>query len=560
MSINNIKSYLGRYLVETGIITFEQLEEALQQQEDSKDESKYLGQILVELGYATEGAISQALAFQAGVPFILLEDYPVDQSVVALLEPEVIKRYQSLPIGVDNGRLIVAMAQPRNIVAIDDLRIITGFEVQPVIVTDSELNAAINKYLYSNLDIEQAEEPEMEQEVVAAEESAEKPAVKLANMIFSQGVNTNASDIHVEPQEQCLRIRFRIDGVLHEIMRPPKKLAASLVSRIKVMANMDIAERRVPQDGRVTLKIDGKTIDVRAASLPTAYGEKLTLRLLDRSARLITLEELGFPKTQLDKFHEILKLPYGFILVTGPTGSGKSTTLYSMLNVLNQVDKHMITVEDPIERRIDGVNQIQVNNQAGMTFASGLRAILRNDPDIVMVGEIRDHETARIAVETSLTGHLVLSTLHTNDSASAITRLDDMGIEPYLTASSLVSIIAQRLVRNLCKNCKKPYDITKRELLKSVPDFPIEGGEEAIRLYQPQGCSKCSDTGYRGRTGVYEMMVISDSIRRLTLEKRSGQEIKEAAVSEGMVTLRQQGLMKVKGGITSLEEILRVII
>ncbi|RQD74024.1 MAG: type II/IV secretion system protein, partial [Candidatus Syntrophonatronum acetioxidans] len=331
-------------------------------------------------------------------------------------------------------------------------------------------------------------------------------------------------------------------------------------TRIKVMANMDIAEKRIPQDGRITLRVEGKTIDVRVASLPTAYGEKLTLRLLDRSARLITLEELGFPSDYLEKYRQVMNLPYGFILVTGPTGSGKSTTLYSTLVELNSPEKHIITLEDPIERRLEGINQVQVNIRAGMTFASGLRSILRNDPDIVMVGEIRDHETARIAVESALTGHLVLSTLHTNDAAGAVTRLGDMGIEPYLTSSSLAGVVAQRLMRVLCDNCKKPEKLCKADVLNSVPDFPLDPGEDEITLYRPEGCMRCNNTGYRGRTGAYELLTMSENIQKMILSRSSTNVIKQAAVEEGMITLRQDGLLKVKKGITSLEELLRVII
>lgn len=560
LRLTDLKSFIGAYLVEKGEVTEEQLQNALDHQNTEKGRKKLLGQVLVELGYTTEEKISMAVAKQAGVPFVSLEKYPIDTVAVASIEQDTIKRYKALPIAFENGRLVVAMLHPRDVIAVDDLRIISGYEIQPVLVSDSELKAAIEKMIRTNFDVEQAPDDDIHEEIVPGKDITERPAVKLANLIISQAVQTGASDIHIEPQERNLRVRYRIDGVLHETMRPPRRLGPALVSRVKVMSNMDIAERRIPQDGRITLKIDGKTIDVRVASLPTAYGEKLTLRILDRSIELITLEDLGFPKVQLSKIHNIMKLPYGFILVTGPTGSGKSTTLYSVLKELNSIEKHIITVEDPIERRLDGINQVQVNNQAGMTFASGLRSILRNDPDIIMVGEIRDHETARIAVESALTGHLVLSTLHTNDAAGAISRLADMGIEPYLTASSLIGVVAQRLIRTLCRSCKIPYDISRQELLKSVPDFPFDNGEEIIRLYKPQTCVKCSETGYKGRVGVFEILIISDDISKLTLMRSSAREIKEVAVREGMNTLRQEGLLKAKQGLTSLEEVLRVII
>jgi type IV pilus assembly protein PilB len=326
------------------------------------------------------------------------------------------------------------------------------------------------------------------------------------------------------------------------------------------MANMDIAERRVPQDGRVSLKIEEKAVDVRVATLPTAYGEKVTMRLLNRSGKLLSLEELGFPLPELEKYRRVVQMPYGLVLVTGPTGSGKSTTLYATLSVVNSVGKNIITVEDPIEYRLDGLNQVQVNVRAGLTFANGLRSILRSDPDIIMIGEIRDAETARIAVESALTGHLVFSTIHTNDAAGAITRLGDMGIETFLTASSLTAVVAQRLARILCIHCKQEYEITREHLLDNIPDFPLEEGEEKLTLYRPKGCFRCSNTGYKGRVGVYELLLVNEEIRRLTLDHASGSQIKDAAIDAGMITLRQDGLRKVKEGITSMEEIMRVIV
>lgn len=557
------RNFLGNLLVEAGLITEEQLNEALRHQKAEKNGKNLLGRTLVELGYLTEDVIARVVADQHGIPFISLESYNVDDTASALISPGTARRYQALPIGFENGRLVVAMMHPTDVIAVDDLRILTGYDIQPVVASDSELEAAIDRFGRTGADVEPEEaEPEddVDDVVESPQSSSEKPAVNLANLILNQAVRAGASDVHIEPQERTLRVRFRIDGVLHDVMHPPKRLHPSLVSRIKVMANMDIAERRIPQDGRVTMKVEGRAIDVRVASLPAAYGEKLTLRLLDRSGKLITLEQLGFPPGELVKYQQIMHLPYGFILVTGPTGSGKSTTLYATLSALNSVEKHIITLEDPIEYRLDGINQVQINPRAGLHFATGLRSILRNDPDIVMVGEIRDRETARIAVESALTGHLVLSTLHTNDAAGAITRLGDMGIESFLTASSLAGVVAQRLVRVLCEHCRVPYELSRAELLDSVPDFPLEEGQESIRLYRPEGCLRCSHTGYRGRMGIYELLLISETIRRLTLERRSAAEIKEAAVAEGMITFRQNGLQKVKQGITSLEEVMRVVV
>lgn len=556
------RNYLGDLLVQTGAITREELDEALRQQSLNKGGKGMLGRTLVQLGYCTEDDIASVVALQNDVPYVSLETYPIDDAASSLITPEIARRYSALPIGFDNGKLLVAMMYPKDIIAIDDLRIHTGYDFRPVVCADGELAAAIERFSRTSASVEQAAEEEVEMEEVAPEvdDASEKPAVHLANLIFSQAVRAGTSDIHIEPQKKSMRVRFRIDGVLHDAMQPPKKLHASLVSRIKVMANMDIAERRVPQDGRISLKIEDKTVDVRVATLPTAYGEKVTMRLLNRSSRLITLEELGFPLLELEKYRRIVHMPYGFILVTGPTGSGKSTTLYATLSAINSVEKNIITVEDPIEYRLDGLNQVQVNVRAGLTFANGLRSILRSDPDIIMIGEIRDEETARIAVESALTGHLVFSTLHTNDAAGAITRLDDMGIETFLTASSLAGVVAQRLARILCLHCKEAYEISRDELLSNIPDFPLDEGEEKLTLYRPKGCFRCSNTGYKGRVGVYELLLVNEEIRQLTLHHASSSEINDAAVSAGMITLRQDGLRKVKQGITSVEEIMRVIV
>jgi type IV pilus assembly protein PilB len=550
-------------LVSEGVITEEQLNIALQSQEMKKGDKGLLGKVLVDKKFCTETDIARAMAKRSGLPFVSLEDYPVNAVATATISAETARRYEAFPIDFENDRLVVAMRQPTDLLILDDLRIISGFNIRPVVVADSELEAAIKNYAQSSVGVEHsAEEEESEEETTRdIRVSEEKPAVQLANVIIAQAVNSKASDVHIEVYEKTLRVRFRIDGVLHDIMSPPRQIHAPLISRLKIMSGMNIAERRVPQDGRMTLKIEGKVIDVRAASLPASFGERMTLRLLERTARVITLEELGISPEVLKQYRQAVVKPYGFIPVTGPTGSGKSTTLYASLGAVDRAEKNVITVEDPVEYRMESINQIQINPKAGLTFASGLRSILRSDPDIIMVGEIRDKDTARIAIESALTGHLVFTTLHTNDAAGAVTRLTEMDIEPYLTASSLIAILAQRLARLLCVQCREAYTLDAEDV-RQIGDFPLEAGEKKVRLYRPRpgGCMRCSNTGYSGRIGVYELLPVSESIQRLTLERKSASDIKKKAVEEGMITLRQDGMKKVRQGLTSIEEILRVIL
>ncbi|MDD4297605.1 MAG: ATPase, T2SS/T4P/T4SS family [Ruminiclostridium sp.] len=559
--IQGQNSFLGNQLIKLGKITHEQLNEALEQQKIMEEQGAkgMLGQVLVDMGFCTQEDVAHAMAKKSGSIYYSLSSYTIDIKAMNLISPDMSIKYQALAIGFENNYLLVALMNPNDIIALDDLRILTGYDIRPVVVPDKELISAIKQYTRDSSDVEQDEEDGGEISITDEKPEDEKPAVILANQIFNMSVNAEASDVHIEPQEKQTRVRFRIDGVLHEIMRQPLRMHASLVSRIKVLANMDIAERRIPQDGRITLKIDGKTIDVRVASLPSAYGEKLTLRLLNRSNRLITLGELGFPESQLKSYDDAIHKPYGFVLITGPTGSGKSTTMYASLANLNSVKKNIITLEDPIERRMDGINQIQINPKAGMTFASGLRSILRNDPDIIMVGEIRDFETAKISVESALTGHLVLSTLHTNDSAGAISRLSDMGVEKYLTSSAVLGVVAQRLMRVLCPICKRPYKITRDELLTTIPDFPFDD-EKEIELYRAHGCLSCNNTGYKGRIGIYEFLSVDENMQRLILSGASSTEIRRYAVESGMITMRHDSLIKVKKGESTLEEMLRVIL
>ncbi|MBS3898765.1 MAG: Flp pilus assembly complex ATPase component TadA [Clostridium sp.] len=563
----NMQELLGRRLIQEGIITQEQLDEALRHRDLKKGEKGLLGRILVRLEYCTEEDVARIVAERAGVQFLSLEAFQLDPAAMLTVSPEAARRYRALPLAfTPDGKLLVAMQQPLDILALDDLRVLTGYNIQPVVVIDSELDAAIKNYSQSSLNVEHARDDKPVAEAddaatVTAEEGTERPAVQLANVILTQAVMQKVSDVHIEVYEKTLRVRFRIDGVLHDVMSPPRQLHGSLVSRFKIMAKMNIAERRIPQDGRMSVKIEGKTVDVRVASLPASFGERLTLRLLERTERTITLEELGVAPNILAAYKKLVSLPYGFIPVTGPTGSGKSTTLYASLNAVDRKAKNVITVEDPVEYRMEGINQVQINPKAGLTFASGLRSILRSDPDIVMVGEIRDRETARIAIEAALTGHMVFTTLHTNDAAGAISRLTEMGVEPYLTASSVVGIMAQRLARLLCQQCKEPYHIT-REMAEAIAGFPLNPQEETVKLHRPKsgGCMRCSGTGYSGRIGIYELLVVTEEIQRLALEQKSSSEIQRMAVAQGMQTMRQDGLMKAKQGFTSIEEVLRVIV
>lgn len=550
---------LGLMLLEAGLITEEQLKSALESQN-----GRSLGRVLVDLGFVSESDIAHTLADKMHLQFVDLSATDIDPHAVTTVSEDISHKYNLLPIGFEDNRLIVAMSDPANIFAIDDLRIVTGREVQPVVATESDLNSALNKLTEMDKSVEQIVDSATEEDTVvetgeeAEEEEADNaPIVKLVNLIITEGARERAGDIHIEPQEKDVRIRFRIDGVLHEIMRSPKKVQNGLVSRVKILAGMDIAERRVPQDGRFGVTIDKRSIDFRVATLPTIHGEKVVLRLLEKENVLISLDELGFLPQTLGQFKSSFSKPYGAILVTGPTGSGKTTTLYGALAILNVPEKNLITVEDPVEYRLAGLNQVQVNVRAGMTFAAGLRSILRHDPDIVMIGEIRDQETALIAVESALTGHLVLSTLHTNSAAAGLTRLTEMGIEPFLISSAVDCIVAQRLARRLCRECRQEYTPSVESLEKA--GFPLQG-KAAPKLYKAGGCKKCNNTGYKGRVGVYEALLVSDTIERLTVERATSDVIHKVAVEEGMITMRGDGLEKVRQGMTSIEEIMRVLV
>jgi type IV pilus assembly protein PilB len=552
---------LGQILIEQGLISEDQLREALQVQERVP---KSLGRILIDLHLIKETDLVRALAHQIGLEFVDLGDYPIDPMATALIPESVAHRYRALPIGERDGRLLVAMSDPANVYALDDIRTITGREVEPVVATSTDVTAAIRKYSEVGSEVEAlaTEASALAEDSIdlnVAEAAVEDaPVVKLVHQLLSRAVNERASDVHIEPAERDVRIRFRVDGVLHEVMRSPRNILGGLVSRLKVMADINIAERRIPQDGRVSLKVGTTSVDLRIATLPTVYGEKVVIRILNKESVLLRLDQIGFSDEAFKRFEQSFRKPYGAILVTGPTGSGKSTTLYATLNIINLPDRNIITVEDPVEYRLPGTNQIQVHNKAGMTFAAALRSILRADPDIILIGEIRDHETALIAVESALTGHLVLSTLHTNDAPAAIARLTEMGVEPYLTASAMDCVVAQRLARKLCERCREPYTPTEAELTEA--GFEPHQFQDIGTLYRPVGCTACSKTGFLGRTGLYEVMPVTEEIERLTVERASSEKVRQVAVEQGMTPLRIDGLQKAALGITSIEEVLRVVI
>jgi len=506
--------------------------------------------------------IARNVAKQLNIEYVDLASYEISPEALSVVSSEHCNRYNLLPINIENGRLIVAMSDPTNIFAIDDLHVMTGYDVVPVVVAESELKSAINGYSTTDIDIEETigdiskgGEHSTGTAFSEEQEADEAPVVKLVNLIVTEAARERASDIFIEPQEKDVRIRYRVDGVLQEVMRSPKHAQSGIISRIKIMAGLDIAERRVPQDGRFGLVIDKRPIDFRVATLPTIHGEQVVLRLLEKGNIMLNLDDLGFLPKSLARFKDSFNKPYGAILITGPTGSGKTTTLYSVLNILNVPEKNIVTVEDPVEYRLQSINQVQVNTKTGLTFASALRSILRHDPDIIMIGEIRDEETALIAIESALTGHLVLSTLHTNNSPATLTRLIEMGIEPFLVSSSVDCIVSQRLARKLCSRCKEPYEPGKEEL--SQAGYKMDGSEPK-QLHKARGCKFCGNTGYQGRVGLYEVMLMSESIERLLVEKATIEEISKAAISEGMKTLREDGLEKVRAGLTSLDEIARV--
>ena len=555
------KVRLGDLLVQKGIITEEQLGEALKMQKEKK---MMLGEMIVTMGFATQSQINDVLCEHLNIDFVDMREEEPDQQVLSLLDESIMRKYTLVPLrhDMDNaGAIQVAMADPMNILAMDDINIITGMQVVPLLANAQDINAFLDKAfgqqqaqniveLYKKEQGESNKEAEKENNA-RREEIENAPIVVLINNIIEQAVRQRASDIHIEPMEKTVRVRYRIDGNLKEIMKYDNALLGAITTRLKIMSGMDISEKRKPQDGRITTTVDMREYDIRVSNLPTVYGEKVVMRIASKEGFNVDISKLGLTERDRRVFQEILKNPHGIILVTGPTGSGKSTTLYTALSELNTEDVNIITVEDPVEANIDGINQVQVNTKANLTFASALRSILRQDPDIIMIGEIRDSETAEIAVRASITGHLVVSTLHTNSTASSVARLEDMGVEPYLIADSMVGIIAQRLVRRLCE-CKKAKEATIEEKQMLGIDT-----DEPFTIYEPCGCKLCNNTGYYGRMGIYEIMKISPAIKRLISKKADADDIKNQAIKEGMNTLKMAAANGVKEGITSIAEMIK---
>lgn len=560
MSINRRRLRLGDLLISQGIINEEQLQKGLELQ---KEKGCKLGEALVEGNIVSEETIMKTLGEQLHLAYVDLTNAKIEDAILELVPSSLLKKHMMIPFeyAEDNPNVLrVAMVDPLDIEAADDINIVTNLQVETVITTRRSLNMALDKYfgqkeVFSAVD-EYAKEKEAkleESEELYNEDVNSSPIVQLVKSMIEQAVRQRASDIHIEPMERQVRIRYRIDGALYERMVYSPRLLSAIVARIKIIGGMDISEKRKPQDGRITQMVDRQEYDIRASVLPTVYGEKVVMRLTSKNALTLEKKRLGLNDTELEKFDHILQNPHGILLVTGPTGSGKSTTLYTALSELNKEDVNIITVEDPVEANIDGINQVQVNPKANLTFASALRSILRQDPDIIMIGEIRDSETAQIAVQASITGHLVVSTLHTNSAASTVTRLADMGIEPYLIADSVVGIIAQRLVRRLCPECKEAYEapIEEKELLGY-------SAAEPLKIFKPCGCDRCDNTGYKGRIGVYEIMEISPQLKRIIAHNEDADNIKRTALDEGMKTLRMRAAEYVIDGTTSITEMLKV--
>jgi type IV pilus assembly protein PilB len=567
----------GEVFIEEGLISDEQLKLAVDKQRELGGDDP-IARVLVNMGLIEERDRVRCLGKVWGIPFVDVAEENPKPEVLQLLSPQLAKRFRAVPLQRNGGKLVVAMANPLDIFVIDELRLATGLEIDPVIAVEEELNnaiaalykldgnvseaiAGVMKDFDGTIELAKSQDEELS-EAELRELGEDAPIIRLANLIINQAVQDKASDIHIEPMKDGVRVRYRVDGVMLEVMRLPRKIMAPLASRFKIISDMDIAEKRVPQDNRVSAVIGGKEYDFRVSTLPLVYGEKIVMRVLDKGGISVGLGKLGFLPGNLKAIEDICQKSYGIILVTGPTGSGKSTTLYSILSKINTGDNNIITIEDPVEYELPGINQCGVNVRAGMTFAAGLRAMLRQDPDVIMVGEMRDNETATIAMEAALTGHLVLSTLHTNDAPSAATRLIDMEVEPFLISSSIIGVLAQRLVRQICSHCKEAYPATRESLLRygfPVPEHIAADTHGELTLFKGRGCDYCKGTGYKGRTGVHELLLFSDEIRDKVLERSPSHILRQIAVEEGMKTLQMDAVQKILMGVTSVDEVLRVL-
>jgi type IV pilus assembly protein PilB len=565
-------SRIGELLVKAGKLTPAQLQQALAAQQD---QGGRLGTHLVKLGFIEDEELVEFLSQRYGVPAINLAEVEVDETILKVIPPDVCRKYTILPVSKAGAKLTIAMVDPTNVFAMDDIKFMTGYNVEPVVASESSLRTAIDDYYGSTHSIELkkvmedlAESDDADLEVLEEEEdldlaaleqqSEEAPVVRLVNIILTDAIKRGASDIHIEPYEKEYRVRYRIDGLLYEMMRPPIKLKEAITSRIKIMAKLDIAEKRLPQDGRIKIKTRLanriKDLDFRVSVLPTIFGEKIVMRLLDKDALMLDMTKLGFETDPLRRFEQAIFRPYGMVLVTGPTGSGKTNTLYSALSRINTPEVNIMTAEDPVEFNLQGINQVQTKEQIGLNFAAALRSFLRQDPNIVLVGEIRDFETAEVAIKAAMTGHLVLSTLHTNDAPTSINRMMNMGIEPFLVASSVHLVVAQRLVRTICLQCKEPADIQPQALV----NVGFSKAElKSMKLFRGRGCERCSGTGYKGRVGLFEVMEVDDEVRELILSGGSAYELRQKALQNGMVSLRLSGLQKIRDGITTIEEVMR---
>lgn len=548
--------FISDVVSDLGILPRDRVEAAV---EEGRASGRTPEQVLLDSGALSQDQLARAIAERFGLPHVDLTLFQVDLSALNLLTAQTARRFTAVPIGFDEGgALMVAMADPANVLAVDDLKLMTGQEIRPVVASAEDIGAVIGRM--TRLDeavaeaVEEEEEEDPLQPVTDIRESAEDaPVIKLVNSIVAEAVEAGASDIHMEPEGKDMRVRFRVDGVLAKTTEIPRRMVAGVVSRFKIMGDLDISERRIPQDGRLSLAVEGHHVDIRVVTVPSVNGEGVVLRLLDKDQVLLDLDSLGVREASRERFERSFRQTYGAVLVCGPTGSGKTTTLYSALSDINSIEKNIVTIEDPVEYRLPGITQLQVHPKAGLTFVSGLRSMLRADPDVIMVGEIRDSETARIAVESALTGHLVLSTLHTNDAPSAITRLTEMGIEPFLTASAIDCIVAQRLARTLCSHCKQRTVLTVDALAGAGFNASFD-----VEAYEPVGCARCGHSGYKGRLGLFEVMELSDEIRSMAIERRPADEIRTVACEQGMRLLREDGLDKVKLGATSIEEVARV--